>query len=449
MSSVTTLPPAFEELAQALGREQPLDTFHGLVRRAAQSVRGASSFGCCLVSCSDEFNGELRYVFDRDVGRPLTERHAARHHGTFPLSNLSGRYEPGTFALVADHFTFPALGEPEGLEKLLLIEIAAHVGRRTDGHETIYGEVDRFGRDSVCCGALGAVLAPPPLTDAVTHPWFDKLVAYFGPARIAQLRAMPRPEAMVRAAVVHAAMQAEAAVAEVLRDPPRTNTWVLVVPLVKINQPGAYGALPVGYHLLRGTAEGTRVEGGVSLRTTPEALEVSLEGGGLSVRSRAGTRAAEVGLAQDAVAGEADAVGAPGEPDEDGAPGASAPELEGLLAPHGEAVERELLDTALQLEPLRGRAELWRAYSRPLLRSLFQGLTLVAPEVGMAAMLVDTGTDWVHAHHRREILNHGPRSARGRKALREVEAAIQQLGHEEAQRVLERLLAESSPLREA
>ena len=163
------LPRAFDELAQALGREQPLDSFHGLVRRAAQSVRSAASYGCCLVSCSDEFNGELRYVFDRDVGRPLTARHAARHHGTFPLSNLSGRYEPGTFALVADHFTFPALGEPEDQEKLLLIEIAAHVGRRTEGHRTVYGEIDRFGRESPCCGALGAMLSPPPLTDAVTH----------------------------------------------------------------------------------------------------------------------------------------------------------------------------------------------------------------------------------------------------------------------------------------
>jgi len=423
------IPHALEELEQAIGREQPLDSYHSLLRRAAQSVRTVERYGCCLVSCSDEFNGELRYVFDRDVGRPLTARHVARHHGTFPLSNLSGRYEPGTFALVHDHFAGDQLGEPDGEETLLLIEIAAHLGRYSAGHETVYGQIDRFGRNSPCCGALAAVIAPPPLVAAVTHPWFDKLTTYFGEERLAQLRAMPRPEAMIRAAVVHAAMQAEAAVAEVLREAPRANTWTLIAPLVKINQPGVYGALPVGYHLLRSTTEATRIEAGLALRTTPAALAVSTEGGGLQVALR------DPGPGGDRTHARETAPAAP--------EGASPREL---IAPHREAVRREVLETRTQMEPLRSSPEAWRVFARPLLRSLFQGLTLVSPEVGLAAMMVETGSEWVQARQRYAAHRHGPGSAEGRQALREVEAAIQQLGHSEAQAVLECLTADGSPL---
>ena len=68
----------------------------------------------------------------------------------------------------------------------------------------------------------------------------------------------------------------------------------------------------------------------------------------------------------------------------------------------------------------------------------------MAPEVGLAAMMIETGADWVHAGHRKRVLEYGPSSDQARRALHDVESSIQQLSHREAQEVLDVLLAENS-----
>ena len=442
------LPRAVHELRQAVGRELPLDSFHNLLRRAAESVQAVQHYGCSLISCSDELNGDLRASFELNVGRSLTARHSPRNQGNFPLSNISGQYEPGAFGMVHDHFRAAARGAPAGSagveDLMVLFEIASHVGRRLDGHQVVHGEIDRKGRPSPCCGALAALLDPRPLQELVAHPWFDKLTGSFGPDRLDELRELEPADGMLRAAVVHAAIQAEAVVAEVLREAPRENTWVLVAPLVLIDQAGILTALPVGYHLLNSDGERVRIEGGYSLRTTPGAISIEYQGGGLQVT-------ADEAFVDD-LDGDPESLGAL-EVQERHFEAALAAELgdrhahaHELVGEHREAVRRELAETREQMNPLRSNPEAWRVYARPLLRSLFQGLTLVAPEVGLAALLVDTGRDWASAKQRYEAFKHGPNTPAGRRALREIEASIQQLGHDEAQAVLEQLVADTSPL---
>ncbi len=414
-----------------MGTELPLDTFHGLVRRAAQSVRSVREYGTCLVSCSDEFNGEVRGGFDRDVARPLLATLATSRRRIFAQSNLGGRIEPGALHLVGDHFTLP-----DSTGRLLVVEVAGHLGRRQHGHEVTYGELDRFGRVSACCGALRMLLNPPEGSSGVHYTWFEQLKTFFGRQRLEQLRALDSADQMIRASVIHVALQAESAVTEVLRDPPPSATWVLVVGVVIVNQPGTDGALPVSYHLLRSDAEAVHVERGFSLRTTPDALHVDVSSGHLSI---------DAGEAMEAVASSARAERL----DEELTRDIAMAESSAVAAPHQahrDLVRERIEGTRAQAARLRGDPVAWRVFARPLLRSLFQGLTVVAPEVGLAAMMLETGADWVSALHRKQLIEHGPSSPHAQRVLHEVESSIQQLSHSEAQEVLDVLLAESSPL---
>jgi hypothetical protein len=423
------LPHAFDDLQNAVGQELPLDSFHGLVRRTAQSVRSVKNYGTCLISCSDEFNGEVRDGFDRDVARPLMATLASRNRRTFTQATLGGCVEPGTFGLVDDHFRLTPVRD-----RLLLFQIAVHLGRRPDGHRHVHGEIDRFGRASKCCGALATVLAPPAAWAAVHQPWFEHMNTLFGEKRLAELRELDHHRGMIQASIVHASLQAESIVADALRAPPDLPTWILVVSLVTINQPGVDGALPVCFHLLRSDGATTHLERGFGLRTSPSALRVDTANGRLHV---------DAGAAMEAVES------APRAEELEAALEAEVEELEsgmasGLSDAHLAAARERIEVTREQAERLRSDPVAWRVYARPLLRSLFQGLTIVAPEVGLAAMMLETGAEWVSARHRKRVLEAGPSSPQARRALQDAEASIQQLSHREAQEVLEVLLADSS-----
>ena len=150
-----TAPFVLHELAAHLGREESLHTVHGAVLRAAGRVQPIVEAGTILAACSDEFNGELRSAFDRDVARMLSAQDIPSTRRVFAVSNMGGRIEPGAIALANLHFT--ARSARAG-EKLLLMEISSHVGRREAPEGTRWGELERFGPISPCCGALRLLL---------------------------------------------------------------------------------------------------------------------------------------------------------------------------------------------------------------------------------------------------------------------------------------------------
>jgi len=406
------------ELEGLIGREVPLDVLHGALRRASQGIKDVVEYGTCLVTCSDEFQGELRRNFDRDVARPLLPHVASR---TFAVSNMAGRIEPGALQLADLHFTVKTRHEGA---KLLLVQIAAHVGRRHDAQVPIFGELNRFGLPSPCCGALALLLAPPAAAFSVRHPWFDQLSAFFGPERLEALRADTSPHRLVSAAIVHAVLQAESGLADLLRDPPRTATHVLLVACVIVNQRGSDGALLCGYHHLISDGEHVHVDSGGSLRSTPSAHRFRSEGDLLVVESpwlEDEHKSAVLPRATDAAA-----------------VAAGREVLERSTAP---AVRERLARARRQVEHLERRPTGMRVYARPVLRGLLQALSVVAPEVGLAALLVESATDLTRARHLRDLLARGPSTEEARRVLHDLEPTIQQLGHREAREVLETLLA--------
>ena len=417
-----------ELLRKIIGKEQSLDQFHLLLRRAAGQVPGVSAYGSCLVTCSDELQGLTRSGFERDVATPLISDAVNSRDRVFSVSNLCGRLEPGAFSLVDDHFTRASGRGP----KLLVIEIASHVGRIKQGKTYIYGAVDRFGRRSPCCGALTGLLEPPNTTGTVRHPWFEQLNSFFGPVRLAALRDIKDSTRMVAAAIVHAALQAESAVSEVFQNPPATPTDVLLVAGVAVNQQWANGFLPVAYHHLRAAEGETEILAGYSLRTTPEALKIDVSHARIAIKS--GKAMEQTPLVQRHI-------------EEPGAEPVAAETLADLadLAPHHrEEFDKRIDAVRKQVESIRHDPEAWRSYARPILRGLFRGLSIVQPELGVAAMAYDGGEKLFSSRKLRQIIDQGPSTLAGRRVLHDVEAELQQLNHEDAQQVLDILLAKKS-----
>lgn len=407
-----------QELEALIGREVPLDVLHGALRRVCQSVKDVDEYGTCLVTCSDEFQGELRRNFDRDVARPLLPHVASR---TFSVSNMAGRIEPGALQLADLHFTVKTR---HGGAKLLLVQIAAHVGRRPHDDGPRYGELNRFGLPSPCCGALAMLLAPPAAALSVRHPWFDQLSAFFGPERLEALRGDRSPHRLVSAAIVHAVLQAETGLADLLRDPPRTATHVLLASAVIVNQRGSDGALLCSYHHLVCDGEHVHVDSGGSLRSTPGSHRFRSEGETLVVESPWD--------------GDARVAAVVPRTTDEAAVAAGREVLERSTAP---AVREHLERARAQVEHLERRERGMRVYARPVLRGLLQALSVVAPEVGLAALLVGSATDLARARHLRDLLARGPSTEEARRVLHDLEPTIQQLGHREAREVLETLLA--------
>jgi hypothetical protein len=355
---------------------------------------------------------------------------AGAHERVFSVSNLCGRLEPGAFALIDDHFTRHAGKAP----KLIVIEIASHVGRIRSGSISEYGHVDRFGRRSPCCGALTTLLEPRPATGTVRHPWFEQLNTFFGPVRLAALRQLDPSSRMIAAAVVHVALQAESAVAEVLQDVPETPTDVLLVSGVSVNQQWGDGFLPVSCHHLRAANGAVSILSGHSLRTTPEALQIDLTGARIVIEGGQSMEAAP--RVQRLVAEPASAEAA--EPGLDEALAA----LGSLRPDQRETLNQRLEDVRRQVDAVRHDPAAWRSYSRPILRGLFRGLSVVQPEVGVAALLFEGGEKLLAQQKLRQLVRLGPSSTEGRRVLHDIEAELQQLNHEDAQQVLDLLLAQ-------
>ena len=417
----TQRPPfALSDLAALIGREEPLYALHGAILRAAHAVGPVVESGAVLATCSDEFNGEVRSAFDRNVARALRAPNVPGGRRIFSVSNLGGRIEPGAIALADLHFT--ALSRERGA-KLLLLEIASHVGRRETKSGIRWGELDRFGNPSPCCGALQLLLQPTPRAAAVRFPWFDQLTAFFGEQRLSALRSDDSPWRMARAAIVHAVLQAETTIVDLLREPPATPTHVLLVALVAVNRRGQDTAIPVGIHHMVFESGVARFELGASLRSTPKTLAFEEKHDRLRVTS-------------------------PFEKEE----GPTAPPAQGPVSPalraaaSAEPVVAHSSRAKEQLRSLHSRPDSLRVYARPILRAFLQGISVVAPELGLAALALEEGVELHRIAKWKKLLDGEPSSAAARRALHDIEPMIEQLSHREAREVLERLLSEQHPV---
>ena len=415
-------PFALRELATRLGREESLGALHAAVLRAAHALRPVVESGAVLAACSDEFNGELRAAFERDVARQLSAPGIPGTRRVFSVSNLGGRIEPGAIALANLHFS--ARSSRAG-EKLLLIEIAGHVGRRElEGGGTAWGELDRFGTPSPCCGALRMLLDVPASSGAVRFPWFDQLTAFFGPERLAVLRSDARPHAMLRAAVVHAVLQSETAIVDLLREPPVTPTHVLLVALVAVNRRGMDNAIPVGLHHLRFADGEARTLEGTALRSTPEGLAIDDSRPNVVVSSSFPTAEG----------------GPPSTPQRPSVPAGVRTHA------HSPAVRELVLRHRRQFELFAGQEQTRKVYVRPALRAFLQALAVAAPDVALAALALESGREIFHGPELTALERRGLSRTEAQKVLHDLEPSLQQLGHREAAELLAFLMSAEHPL---
>jgi hypothetical protein len=224
-------------------------------------------------------------------------------------------------------------------------------------------------------------------------------------------------------------LQAESAVADVMHAAATTGTEVLLVAGVSVNQQWADGFLPVAFHRIRAGEGRTEPVAGFSLRTTPEALEIDVSGARLEVA--AGETMENLPRVP---RGVADAT----------VPEATLEALKSLTPHHKDELAQRLDAAREQVESVRRDPVAWRTYARPILRGLFRGLCVTEPELGVAALLYE-GIEQIAATHRlKQLVEHGPSSVDGRRALHDIEAELQQLNHEDAQQVLSVLLAASN-----
>lgn len=415
------------ELRRVIGREQPLDQFHLSLRRAATKDPAIRTFGCCLVTCADERQGQTRSSFDREVATSLISDATNPRDRVFSVSNLGARYEAGTLPLLDDHYTRKTAGP-----KLLVVEIASHVGRVKLEEGFDYGFIERFGRRSTCCGALTTLLKPQETPPRVQPSWLDEVTSNFGPARLAALRDLDEPARLVAAAVVHAALQAESAVSDLLHHSLAASTDVLLAAGVSVNQQWADGFLPVAYYHLKTGDGAAQIVSGYSLRTTPQALKIEVAAPRVVVEGgqamEAASRVQRINETQGAEPLDSEILSV----------------ISNLTPQHQEELERRLEAVRAQVNSVRHDPAVWRTYSRPILRGLFRGLSVVQPELGIAALLYEGGEKLLSSHRLRTIVDHGPATLEGRRALQDIEAELQQLNHEDAQQVLEVLLSKQA-----
>ncbi len=221
-----------DSLNALIGLETPLEVVASTLRAFAEGV-GASAVGAYQVFCSDETECTCSDAFDRQfVARLLPDLKPGRC-GAFHTVNLGARYEWGAVRVAEEHFATPAACE--GF-KFLLVKINAHaaVQRTADGWE--YGWLQRYGKESACCGAL-AGLFEGSLLPAIVE--LREMFAFGGLNRLGMLADPRLVEPRYRAlytAIVSAQLQSMRVARDIQEFRPASATVFLIVPCVTLNR---------------------------------------------------------------------------------------------------------------------------------------------------------------------------------------------------------------------
>jgi hypothetical protein len=87
-----------------------------------------------------------------------------------------------------------------------------------------------------------------------------------------------------------------------------------------------------------------------------------------------------------------------------------------------------------------------QTYARLVLRAFLQGLSVVAPEVALAALALEDRRKLLRPARLDELARLDPPRAETQKILHDLEPTLAQLGHREAHEMLAILLDERHPL---
>lgn len=405
---------ALQRVVEQIGRELSLADFHAMLRRAAQDL-GSTEYGAMRVTCSDEALAEARESFRKEIVSHLLPDYKTGDRGAFVTDTLGGRWEAGALAVARNNFFGPGRRNP-----LLLIEVASHVGREGPLQ---YGRRLRYGKPVPVCGAMSMTLGEggPDWTGAIRND--------IGERRMADLRAVAEPWRMTAAAIAQSVVQAEAAMAEILAAPVDAPCQYLIATEMTVNQQGPDACVPTG--LFHVTCDGAALYHPLtqSLRSTPSKYRFSEDNRRLLVSAAA------------------DAAAPPPKRDE-----AAAERRRRILADWSAKVttrERLSADALKQVDRVRenwrkvhSNEHAYRAYSRPMLRLLVDGLLNAVPFGSLASLAAHGVIDLQKAARLRALLELGPADPEARGAADQVRRIVAVLPHARAQEVLEMLLAE-------
>lgn len=266
-----------EEIGPLIGVEKDLHTVHYSLKMAVRQL-APPVVGAMQVHCSDEAEGESIEAFQSGVAQDLLPRLKFASRVPFSTSNLGGRYEWGSLAVAEDHFATPA---SRNAFKLMMVKVNAHVGVWTDASGRSYGRLRRYDMESICCGALTAMVggAAGPSIEALAEPFLSE-----GVDRLEMLREAVEPDQrLLAAAITQARLQARSAVLEAQEHPPLSPTLYLVVPAVTLNKPDRDSELVCGVYLVDRTGDGSHGTY-LGLGDLPAAYEMTERNGRLTVR---------------------------------------------------------------------------------------------------------------------------------------------------------------------
>lgn len=233
-------------MQELIGREDDLSQVGGALKRYAMSLR-PSVVGAYQVCCSDEAEWEGVEAFQRVFSGSLLPALKTGRRAAFHTINLGARYEQGAVHVAEEHY---ALAQPPGSFKFMLVAVHSHVAVRRRAGKPEYGLLDRYGRESSCCGALAAMLSGARL------PAIRELAETFAAAPCDRLSALGDPAVVqpehraLLAALVNARLQAGRAAADIESRRPHAPTLFLVLPCVTLNRPELDTELVVGRYLV-------------------------------------------------------------------------------------------------------------------------------------------------------------------------------------------------------
>ncbi len=248
------------KLHALIGTECKLESTSAALREFIEELSPAV-VGAHHVTCSDETERECAEAFHRwFAGRMLPELKPAGR-AAFRTVNLGARYEWGAVRAAEEHFV-PRSGSPSpsGDLKVLLLKLNSHAAVRDTPQGPEYGWLDRYGCQSACCGALGALLegselpAVQQLAKLFDIDGRDRVSAILDTARV------PVEQRALLAAVTNARLQARRAAADVEEHRPHGPTIFLVVPCVTLNRSGPDTELVVGQYGIDWTGKSPEIK---------------------------------------------------------------------------------------------------------------------------------------------------------------------------------------------
>lgn len=266
-------------LSGLVGHEHDLDDVSRALKYFAEDLK-APTTGAYLITCSDESERECVESFHSIFVRNLLPDLKFWSQSSFRTANLGARYERGAVGFAEDHYATPE--SAKGF-KLLVVKVNSHVSVAEHPEGPIFGQMNRYDRDSVYCGAIHQ------LFEGGDWPFLSELHNTFSSGGLDRLSMLLDPSQVnpkhrgLFAAIANATLQAECIAEEIGQRTPTTPTVYLLMSCVTLNRARRDTELVCGIHSAD-SRTGNRV-GYVGLDSDPTRIHLGEHRGKLCVSS--------------------------------------------------------------------------------------------------------------------------------------------------------------------